>query len=96
MRNSVFATIAVCVFASLSSGQEAGSDSRDDAPNLAYPARDVGPKRIYLSADYLFWWMKSQPLPTPLVMLASLADTAALAGLQLVDAGLAAAVKQSA
>ena len=87
MRSGILAAIAVCVFTSLSSGQEAGPEPRDEAPNLMGSAIYGGPKRFFLSAEYLFWWMKSQPIPTPLVTLASPADTAALAGLQPVAAG---------
>ena len=85
MRSGFLAAIVLCVCAGLSNGQE--SDSRDDAPSLAESAREGGPKRITLTADYLFWWMKSQPISMPLVTRASPADTAALAGLQSVSAG---------
>jgi hypothetical protein len=48
------------------------------APSISYNSCDpCDAQRLWLSADYLLWWLKAQPNPTPLVTVASPADTAA-------------------
>jgi Putative beta barrel porin-7 (BBP7) len=56
-----------------------------DAPDCS--TNDPISHRLRLSAESLYWWIKSPPISAPLVTLASPADTAAVAALQPVAAG---------